>query len=630
MIPQSTIDKIYESANIEEIVGDFVTLKKTGANYKGRCPFHDEKTPSFVVSPTKGIYKCFGCGKGGNSVSFVQEIQNVSFPDALRYIANKYNIEIIEENLTKEQELRLSKKESQFIATKFAEEYFQDILWNSEEGKKIGLSYFKERKFSHETIKKFKLGYSPKKQNSFHQKAIKSGFDKKILIECSLVGENENGKTYDKFRERAIFPIHSYNGKPIGFGGRSFDNNAKSKYVNSNETLIYEKSKILYGIHLAKQDASKSDLCYIVEGYTDVVSMHENGVKNVVSASGTALSNYQIKLIKRSTKNIVLLFDGDEAGTKATIRSIDVCLKEEMNVQIVSFPQGDDPDSLSQKLSTKDFKEYLNSKSINFVDYLINIYSLNEENNPSRIVEIKKKIILSISHIPDVLAREEYCRFYYEKLGLTEQSLLREVTLARSQQRNKNITDPSSIKSHPIESVSAAELKLENLEKEVIRLLVNYGNELILIDNEKVKVAHIILQELNHDNITFSNKNYQDILSIITDLCSNDLNIEIKDLVKNADDNIRECIINLVSQAYHISENWKNQHKILTGRENEKMQKTIEKAILALKKGIVGFKIYILQKKMKDSELSKNEILQLNNLVKLKTKISKFLGRNLG
>ena len=206
-----------------------------------------------------------------------------------------------------------------------------------------------------------------------------------------MVGENENGKTYDKFRERAIFPIHSYNGKPIGFGGRSFDNNAKSKYVNSNETLIYEKSKILYGIHLAKHDASKSDLCYIVEGYTDVVSMHENGVKNVVSASGTALSNYQIKLIKRSTKNIVLLFDGDEAGTKATIRSIDVCLKEEMNVQIVSFPQGDDPDSLSQKLSTKDFKEYLNSKSINFVDYLINIYSLNEENNPSRIIEIKKR-----------------------------------------------------------------------------------------------------------------------------------------------------------------------------------------------------------------------------------------------
>ena len=358
--------------------------------------------------------------------------------------------------------------------------------------------------------------------------------------------------------------------------------------------------------------------------------MHENGVKNVVSASGTALSNYQIKLIKRSTKNIVLLFDGDEAGTKATIRSIDACLKEEMNVQVVSFPHGDDPDSLSQKLSTKDFKEYLNSKSINFVDYLVNIYSLNEENNPSRIVEIKKKIILSISHIPDILSREEYCRFYYGKLGLTEQSLLREVTLARSQQQKKTTTNSRSNKVLRTTNINPVESKLENLEKEVIRLLVNYGNELILVDNEKTKVSHIILQELSHDNITFSNKTYQLILSIISDICSHDSNIEIKDLVNNPDDNIRECIINLVSQAHHISENWKNQHKILTGRENEKMQKTIEKAILALKKGIVGFKIYSLQKKMKDSELSKNEILQLNNLVKLKTKISKFLGRNLG
>ena len=347
MIPQETIEKIFEAARIEEVVGEFVDLKKAGVNYKGRCPFHDEKTPSFVVSPTKGIYKCFGCGKGGNSIKFIQDIQGASYPEALRYVAEKYHIEIIERLLTPEQASKLSAKESQFIATKFASDYFQDILWNSKEGRAIGLEYFKERGFSEETIKKFKLGYSPKKQNSFEVEAIKAGYDRNILIEASLIGKNENGKTYDKFRERTIFPIHSYSGKVIGFGGRAFNPEAKSKYLNSGETLNYDKSKVLYGLYLSKQEISKANRCFIVEGYTDVISMHQNDVKNVVSASGTALGEYQISLIKRSTNNVTLLYDGDTAGIKATIRSIDLCLKAEMNVRIASFPEGEDPDSYS-------------------------------------------------------------------------------------------------------------------------------------------------------------------------------------------------------------------------------------------------------------------------------------------
>ena len=437
MIPQETIDRIFEAARVEEIVGDFVDLKKAGVNYKGRCPFHDEKTPSFVVSPTKGIYKCFGCGKGGNSIMFIKDLQGASYPESLRYVAAKYNIEIIEEALTPQQEMKLSAKESQYIATKFASQYFEDMLWNTEEGKTIGLSYFKERGFSDEIIKRFRLGYSPKKQNSFKNYALKSGYDINILIESSLVGENEDGKSYDRFRERTIFPINSYSGRVIGFGGRAFNADAKSKYLNSGETLIYDKSKVLYALDISKQAISKADKCFIVEGYTDVISMYQNGIENVVSASGTALGRYQISLIKRSTNNLVLLFDSDKAGVNATIRSIDLCLKSEMNVRIASFPEGEDPDSYSKKLTTNEFKEYLDKTAINFVDYLIDIYGLNGKKDPAEIIEIKKKIILSISEIPDVFSREEYCKIYHGKLGVSEQALLQQVSRARAMFKNE-------------------------------------------------------------------------------------------------------------------------------------------------------------------------------------------------
>ena len=461
MIPQDTIEKIFDTVRVEEIVGDFVELKKAGVNYKGRCPFHDEKTPSFVVSPTKGIYKCFGCQKGGNSINFIQELQGVSYPEALRYAADKYNIEIEEQELTPEQESRMSAKESQFIATKFASEYFQNVLWNTSEGKAVGLSYFKERGFSEDTIKKFKLGYSPKKQNSFEKAATKAGYDLEILAASSLIGKNEDGKTYDKFRERTIFTIHSYTGKVIGFGGRAFSPDAKSKYLNSGETLIYDKSKVLYGLNLSKQAISKANRCFIVEGYTDVISMHQNGVENVVSASGTALGTQQIQLIKRSTNNVTLLFDGDKAGIKATLRSIDLCLKAEMNVKIASFPDGEDPDSFSKKLSTEEFQEYLEKSGINFVDYLIELYKLNDINDPTQVIEIKKKIIKSISEIPDVFSREEYCKIYHQKLGIEEVKLIAQVNKARSMV----VSSPSRNLSPKKEAVKTKKLSRNSEDK---------------------------------------------------------------------------------------------------------------------------------------------------------------------
>ena len=633
MIPQETIDRIFEAARIEEIVGDFVDLKKAGVNYKGRCPFHDEKTPSFVVSPTKGIYKCFGCGKGGNSIMFVQELQGANYPEALRYVAAKYNIEIVEESLTVEQESKLSAKESQLIATKFASEYFQDTLWNTEEGKTIGLSYFKQRGFSDEIIKQFKLGYSPKKQNAFEKAALKAGYDKNILIESSLIGENEEGKTYDKFRERTIFPIHSYSGKIIGFGGRAFNADAKSKYLNSGETLIYDKSKVLYGLDISKQAISRANKCFIVEGYTDVISMHQNGIENVVSASGTALGTYQIGLIKRSTNNVVLLFDGDNAGINATIRSIDLCLKAEMNVKIASFPEGEDPDSYSKKLTTDKFQEYLDKTAINFVDYLIDIYKLKQETDPAKIIEIKKKIIFSISEIPDVFSREEYCKIYHGKLGVSEQSLLQQVSKARTMVKSGPISNLGE-KTVPLiiqkKSKTTIEQKLHKQEEEVLRLLINYGNEIFLVQEEEESVAGMIINELHQDGIEFSNPQYQKLYTAIINGIENAGLIDVQKLTNNSDIEISKQTVDLIAQAHNISDNWKQRHNIITGREDEKLHKTTEKAILSLKKGIVDLQISKLQQQLQTGDINEDGIKKLNNLTKIKTQIAKLLGRNIG
>ena len=632
MIPQDTIEKIFDTVRVEEIVGDFVELKKAGVNYKGRCPFHDEKTPSFVVSPTKGIYKCFGCQKGGNSINFIQELQGVSYPEALRYAADKYNIEIEEQELTPEQESRMSAKESQFIATKFASEYFQNVLWNTSEGKAVGLSYFKERGFSEDTIKKFQLGYSPKKQNSFEKAATKAGYDLEILAASSLIGKNEDGKTYDKFRERTIFTIHSYTGKVIGFGGRAFSPDAKSKYLNSGETLIYDKSKVLYGLNLSKQSISKADRCFIVEGYTDVISMHQNGVENVVSASGTALGPQQIQLIKRSTNNVTLLFDGDKAGIKATLRSIDLCLKSEMNVKIAAFPDGEDPDSFSKKLSTEEFQEYLEKSAINFVDYLIELYKLNDINDPTQVIEIKKKIIKSISEIPDVFSREEYCKIYHQKLGIEEVKLIAQVNKARSMV----VSSPSRNLSPKKEAVKTKKLsrnsedKLQKQEEEVLRLLLNYGNETFILDEEDESVAAMIINELENDGIEFStpihNEIYQEIIAKIEETGK----IHIQSFINSNKENISSLAVNLVATPHSISNNWEERHKIYTGLESQKMQKTTKKAILSLKKGVVDFQISELQKAIKEETIDTAGIKKLSELTKIKTQIAKLLGRNIG
>jgi len=635
MIPKETIDQIFETASIEEIVSDFVALKKRGVNYIGNCPFHNEKTPSFTVSPTKGIYKCFGCGKGGNSINFIMEIEHFNYPEALKFVAKKYNIEIEEEEMSSEQVERANEKDSLFIVSNYAKEYFQDVLWNTEEGKSVGLSYFKERGFTEETIKKFELGYNPKAKDAFSKAALKKAYDKQVLVSSGLSLINESsGQIVDRFKERTMFPIQSYSGRTLGFGGRAFSEKAKAKYLNSPETLIYHKSKVLYGLNFAKHAIGKEGLCYIVEGYTDVISMHQNGIENVVSASGTALTLEQIKLINRLAQNVVLLFDGDNAGIKATYKSINMILKEGMNVKIAAFPEGDDPDSFAKKLSNEDFTKFLTTEAIDFIDYKINISELNTIDDPTKITNIKRDIIESISCIPDSLNRSQYCKTYSKKLDISENILLSEVAKARASVSSfEPISTRNTInqqpKSKPKEKLSSIG-KLFKLEEEILRLLINYGNDTFTIDDEQESVASLIISDLNADNITFTNPDFHTMYTEIIIVIEERGNIDLQYFINHQNQEISQKAIDLISSKHSISNNWVDRHKIYTGREDEKIRKTTEKAILSLKKGHVDNQIKNLQQQIKDGSIDTDGIKLLSHLTKIKTQIAKSLGRNVG
>lgn len=637
MIPKETIDKIFESVKIEEIIGDFVSLKKKGVNYIGNCPFHNEKTPSFTVSPTKGIYKCFGCGVGGNAVKFIMEIEHYSYPEALKFIAKKYNIEVIEKELTNAQKKKQGEKDALYTITQFANTFFQNTLWQKEEGKLIAMTYFKERGFEEEIIKKFELGYSGKIKDALTQSAMKSGFEENVLIKSGLSINITNKKYIDRFHERVIFPIHSFSGRVLGFGGRSLLVNKKAKYLNSPESLIYYKSKVLYGLYQSKSSIAKEKNCFIVEGYTDVISMHQNGIDNVVSASGTALSLDQLKLINRITENITLLFDGDNAGVKATYRTINLALEQGMTVKVVMFPEGEDPDSYSKKNNINEFKSYLTSNSLDFVDYKIIMSKLNSLSNPKEIINIKRDIFNSIAKIPDRLIRTQYCKIYYKKLDLSEEIMLKEVSQARKtinttdskdQIISKKIEKKDSVESNN-DSITKEDKRLNTLEKELIRLLLNYGNQEFTIKNERTTVAEMIINDLTADKIKFSipelNILYERIRKEIKEKGKIDASYFI-----NTNLDISDMAIDLISNQHSISENWEEKHNIFTIRENERMKKTTEKAILSLKKAHVDLQISLLQKQINTPDFTSSDIEKLSALTKIKNEIARSLGRNVG
>ncbi|OYT12656.1 MAG: DNA primase [Bacteroidetes bacterium 4572_114] len=410
MISKETIQEIFEAAQIDEVVGEFVSLKKRGVNLLGLCPFHNEKTPSFTVSPKKGIYKCFGCGKGGNSVQFLMDHEQFTYPEALKYLAKKYNIEIEEKEQTPEEIKLLNEKESLFHVTDFAAKYFASNIFDSEQGRAIGLSYFKERGFREDTIKKFQLGYAIDAWDNFTAHAIKMGYNIDYLEKTGLTIV-KGKKTYDRFRGRVIFPIQNLSGRVLGFGGRTLSSDPKSpKYVNSPESDIYHKSKVLYGINLAKNSIITNDNCFLVEGYTDVISMHMAGVENVVSSSGTSLTTDQIRLISRYTKNITILYDGDEAGIKASFRGIDMILEQGMDVKIVLFPEGEDPDSFARSHRSSEVHDFIKDKAHNFIFFKTNLLIKDAEHDPVKKAGLIKEIVGTIALIPDQIIRSVYVK----------------------------------------------------------------------------------------------------------------------------------------------------------------------------------------------------------------------------
>jgi DNA primase len=605
MIDKETIDKIFDTARIDEVVGDFVTLKKRGANLLGLCPFHNEKTPSFIVSPAKGIYKCFGCSKGGNSVNFIMDHEQLSYPEALRYLAKKYHIEIAEEEQSPEQVEAQNERESLFVVSSYAQKYFTETLHNSDEGKAIGLSYFRERGFRPDIIEKFQLGYSPEKRSSLVEAAKAAGYKTEYLVKAGLISTIDEGKShYDRFSGRVMFPIHNVTGRVIAFGGRTLRTDKKmAKYVNSPETDIYHKSKVLYGIFYAKKSIIAEDNCYLVEGYTDVISMHQAGIENVVASSGTSLTVDQIRLVRRYTNNITILYDGDYAGIKASFRGIDLVLEEGMNVKVLLFPDGEDPDSFSKRVSTEELKQFIKQNSTDFIVFKTNLLMKDVAHDPIKKAGLIKEIVESISLIPDAITRSVYTKECSNVMGIEEQVLLTELNKVRrkklTERSEKKEDSPAAEAAIELQQIDAANEKLTTSsaidpspqEHDIIRLLLNYGRQEVMVGSEDaegnaievlVSVAYLIVQELSQDSLTFENPVYAAIYSEYAKSVENDIVLDEMHFINHPEKAVRDLTIDILSFPYSISERWE-EHGIFTTYEQAILKKSVLNSIYALK-----------------------------------------------
>ncbi len=512
MISQKTIDKIFSTIRVEEIIGEYVQLKRAGSNFKGLSPFHEEKTPSFVVSPSKQIWKDFSSGKGGTAITFLMEIEGFTYPEALRHAAKKYGIEIEEDQVeySEEQKKAQSEREILYKIHEVANTFFQENLWGTEEGKTIALSYFKERELHDDIIKKFQLGYSPEKKNAFTEYALAKGYEKEILEKSGISIFPENSPNgIDRFRERVIFPIHSFSGRVLGFGARILKSNVKTaKYLNSPETEIYHKSNILYGLNQSKQAISRENLCLLVEGYMDVISLHQSGIENVVASSGTALTTEQIKLIKRLTENVTILFDGDAAGIKASFRSIDMLLSEGMNIRVVLFPDGDDPDSFARK-NPRDFVEdFIKNQAKDFIDFKAEILLKEANNDPIKKAEAIRDIVKSIGFVSNALKQEVYLKQVSTQFGLSEQSLFNELgvqkqVVQQQKPREKEQKRDFQLSIEPKSDILKNDLSLLELEEKLIESIFKYGNQVITLYNSNVGNYETTVTEeiINHFEI---------------------------------------------------------------------------------------------------------------------------------
>lgn len=664
MIDQATVDKILDSANIVEVVSDFVTLRKRGVNYIGLCPFHDEKTPSFSVSPSKNICKCFSCGKGGSAVHFIMEHEQMSYYEALKYLAKKYNIEIHEKEQSEEEKLQQSKRESMLIVNAFAQEYFSNILFNHAEGRSVGLSYFHERGFRDDIIKKFGLGYSLDQRDALYNEAKARGYKKEYLLSTGLCLENSDGQVSDRFRGRVIFPVYSLSGKVLAFGGRILKKNEKmAKYVNSPESDIYHKSHELYGIYQAKQAIVKQDTCFLVEGYTDVLSMHQSGIENVVASSGTSLTPGQIRLIHRFTNNVTVLYDGDAAGIKASLRGIDMLLKEGLHIKVVLLPDGDDPDSFAQKQSAAAFTQYIKEHEVDFIRFKTNLLIESAGQDPVKRAGLIADIVQSIAVIPDNIERSVYTKECSRLMDISENVLLSEINKRRYQdlinskneeQNNNNksgagnvptTTDTDTEQSidrtdGPKDSSAPTQVTVRQSttqyindlsERTLIRYIIRYGDlELFPKDDsgEMWKVASYIFNDLKNDEIVFANPVYQKIREEAeAQFAREDANLT-RYFTSHPDTEISRIALNCISDKYELSKvHTKYQH---IASEEERIGELVPRALFELKDAIIGQEIKDIQQQLKrgqGDESGKRQLMQrIAELFKVKAALAKELG----
>lgn len=667
-IPKETIDRVFETAKIEEVVSDYVSLKKRGANMIGLCPFHNEKTGSFTVSPSKGIYKCFGCGKAGHAVAFIMDIEQCNFMEAVKQLAKKYHIEVEEREMTQEEQQLQDDRESMFVVNDVANQWFQDQLWNTQEGQAVGLSYFRERGLREDIIRKFQLGYSPEKGNQLSQYLIKQGYKEQYIsnnvdtqIGTGLSGLAEDGRLYDRFRDRVIFPIHTVSGKTVAFAGRilkkKYDKNGEEihvgKYVNSPDSIIYSKTHELFGLFFAKQAIVRQNLCYMVEGQMDVISMHQAGIENVVCSGGTALTTPQIRLIRRFTNNITVIYDGDAAGIHAALRGIDMFLEEGFSVKVLLLPDGEDPDSFARSHNASDFIDYIQANQVDFIRYKVQALGAEAGNDPMKRSELVKSVALSISKIPDAITRQVYIKDSSDKLQMPEQILLREVGRLRreeyiemtkkQEEKQRSEEMQTAVQAAPTTQTNSTNKSSPFMEnfRNLIQVIVKKGEKPLYVcaDGTLILAGEYILSQLERDNIDIPDEVYRKIASEYTAHC-HEPGFKAETFFKfHEDAQISQLSVQLIADRYQLSRMFQRQtisenvvRDIKKEDEAEQLRNMIYQLLMELKYAILLHRIDTLESEIKQAQENKDvdrqlELLkQLPPLTELRNKFCKQLG----
>lgn len=648
MISKATIDQVFDTARVEEVIGDFVQLKKSGSNFKGLSPFSEERTPSFMVSPVKQIWKDFSTGKGGTSVSFLMEHEHFTYPEAIKYLARKYNIEIEETVQSDSDKEAAGERESMYLVSEFARTYYQNTLQKTDQGKAIGLSYFKERGFTDETIQEFQLGFSTDAWSGFTDTALKKGYKLKYL-ESTGLSIVKGEKQFDRFKGRVLFPIHSMSGRVLGFGGRILAKNEKAaKYLNSPESDIYHKSKVLYGIYYAKQMIAKEDNCYLVEGYTDVIQFHQKGIKNVVSSSGTALTPDQIRLINRLTKNITVLFDGDPAGIRASLRGIDLILEQGMNVKICTFPEGEDPDSFAKQNTLEELKDYLKSNAKDFIAYKASLLMEEAQNDPVAKANLIRDMVTSISKVSDNIQKEIYVRECSRIMDISEDVLFSTLAqMGKKAQSDANKTYNKKQKAFEVVKSVAPPKKVDiqyELEQKIIEILLLYGSrkesfeDLILKENDKeelvlepvihqVKVFEKIFLDLQEDEMQFTNENFKILYYTIIDSLNQTDDFIIESFVNRLDPTLASDVTNiLMNEERYSLHNWEK-NNIFPKQKEVSIAQLVSETILTLRCYLIDRKVNEIKKDTQDTVDHRGLLEDVLNYSNLKMLLSRKLNR---